>query len=78
MQVLIVGGSGYVGTRVSAFLKQRHTLRVFDLKPPAAPTLEYRQGSAADYDALGWAVEGMENVLFIWTHAPLEYWGAQP
>jgi hypothetical protein len=52
VQVLLIGGSGYVGARVNAFLKQRHTLRVFDLKPPADPSLEYRQGSVTDFEAL--------------------------
>ncbi len=65
MQVLLIGGSGYVGARVNAFLKQRHALRVFDLKPPADPSLEYRQGSVTDFEALKRAVEGMETVLYM-------------
>lgn len=65
MQVLLIGGSGYVGARVNAFLKQRHTLRVFDLKPPADPSLEYRQGSVTDFESLRRAVEGMETVLYM-------------
>ena len=34
MTVLIIGGSGYVGAMVTPLLRQRFTLRIFDLRPP--------------------------------------------
>ena len=40
MNVLVIGASGDVGTRVNQFLKQKHSLRIYDIKPPADATLE--------------------------------------
>jgi nucleoside-diphosphate-sugar epimerase len=65
MKLLVIGCSGHVGTLVLPFLKQQHTLRVFDLKPPADATLEYQAGSVTDFDALGRAVQGMDAVLYM-------------
>jgi hypothetical protein len=42
MHVLLIGGSGHVGTLVTPFLKQHHTLRIYDLKPPAELALQQR------------------------------------
>ena len=65
MKVLVIGGSGLVGSLVLPFLKQRHTLRVFDLKPPADTTVEYRHDSVLDYAAIARAAEGMDAVLYM-------------
>ena len=65
MRVLVIGGSGYVGTLVLPTLAQRHTLRVFDMQPPADPRWEYSDGSVDDVDALGRAAEGMEAVVYM-------------
>lgn len=65
MKVLVIGGSGLVGSLVLPFLKQRHTLRVFDLKPPADATVEYRRDSVLDYAAIARAAEGMDAVLYM-------------
>ncbi len=65
MRVLVIGGSGYLGTLVLPFLAQHHSLRVFDPRPPVDPALEYVQGSVCDPAALSEAVMGMEAVLYM-------------
>ena len=65
MRVLVIGGSGYLGTLVMPFLAVRHELRVFDLRPPADPSLEYAQGSACDPIALVKASLGIDAVLYM-------------
>ena len=46
MNVLLVGGSGLVGTFITPYLRQRHTVRVLDLAPPAHE-VEYVEGSTS-------------------------------
>lgn len=65
MRVLLIGGSGYLGRLVLPILTSSHSLRVFDLHPPADPALEYVQGSVCDPIALDVAVIGMEAVLYM-------------
>ena len=74
MHILVIGGSGYLGTLVMPFLAQRHSLRVFDPHPPADPAVEYVQGSACDPAALSKAVAGMDAVLYmaLGSHVPLD------
>ena len=74
MRILVIGGSGYLGTLVMPLLAQRHDLRVFDLRPPADSSLEYAQGSVCDSAALTEAVAGMDAVLYMamGSHIPLD------
>jgi nucleoside-diphosphate-sugar epimerase len=65
MNVLVVGGSGYIGGMVLPALAQRHTLRVFDLRPPADPAWEYVAGSIGDLDALVSAAAGVDALLYM-------------
>ncbi len=65
MRVLLAGGSGYVGTMVTPYLKGEHALRVLDLAPPKDPDVEYIQGSVADLGAVRRALEGMEAVVYM-------------
>jgi nucleoside-diphosphate-sugar epimerase len=65
MQILVIGGSGDVGSLVLPGLAQYHTLRVFDLRPPADPTLAYIIGNVCDPIALQQAMEGCELVLYM-------------
>ena len=65
MRLLVIGGSGDVGTLVIPFLRQQHDLRVFDLRPPADSNCEYVQGNLTDPDALARAAEGMDVLLFM-------------
>ena len=65
MRLLVIGGSGDVGTLVIPFLRQQHDLRVFDLRPPADSDCEYVQGDLTDPDALARATEGMDVLIFM-------------
>ena len=65
MRVLVVGGSGYVGSLVLPMLAQHHVLRVFDLRPPPEPQWEYVEGSIGDFHALRRAAEGMDALLYM-------------
>ncbi len=60
MRVLIIGASGHVGTLVTPFLKQQHTLRIYDVKPPADATLDYHPGDVTDFENLKSAMAGMD------------------
>ena len=65
MHILVVGGSGYLGRLVLPTLAQQHTLRVFDLRPPADTAWEYVAGSIGDLDALARAAVGVDALLYM-------------
>jgi nucleoside-diphosphate-sugar epimerase len=65
LRVLIIGGSGYLGTLVMPFLAQHHNLRVFDLRPPADFAVEYVQGDACDPMALAGTFLGMNAFVYM-------------
>lgn len=65
MKILIVGGSGDVGTLVMPHLAQNHTLRVFDLRPPLDARCEYIEGDVTDAEALERAAQGMDALLYM-------------
>ena len=52
MKVLLVGGSGRVGTMVTPYLRRHHDLRVLDLVPPRHEDLDYVAGSVLDADTV--------------------------
>ena len=62
MNLLLVGGSGLVGTAVTPYLRRHHNLRVLDLKSPEHD-LEYVEGSIADPDAVRRALDGMDGFI---------------
>jgi nucleoside-diphosphate-sugar epimerase len=65
LRVLVVGGSGLVGSLVLPMLAQQHTLRVFDLRPPSDPHWEYVAGSVGDIAALRRAAAGSDALLYM-------------
>ncbi|HEY6738460.1 MAG TPA: NAD(P)-dependent oxidoreductase [Actinopolymorphaceae bacterium] len=66
MHVLVVGGSGLVGTLSLPLLTSRHRVRVFDLHPPRAGVdVEYLQGDLRDLSAIEKAVRDVEAVVFM-------------
>ena len=65
MKILVIGGSGLVGGLVLPYLAQRHTLRIFDLRPPADPSWEYVAGNIGDFEELTRAAEGQEALLYM-------------
>lgn len=64
MKVLLVGGSGHVGSFITPYLRQHHELRVLDLRPPKHDGVEYVEGSVIDPDAVRRALDGVDT--FIW------------
>jgi nucleoside-diphosphate-sugar epimerase len=64
MKVLLVGGSGHVGSFITPYLKQQHDLRVLDLRPPRHAGVEFVEGSVTDPAALKTALTGVD--AFIW------------
>lgn len=65
MKVLMIGGSGLVGSLVLPYIKQQHTVRVFDLRPPANAAIDYVQARMLDSDAVQRAAEGMDALLYM-------------
>lgn len=63
MRVLLVGGSGLVGSFITPYLRERHELRVLDLRPPRHAEMEYVEGSITDVDALTRALEGCDTFI---------------
>lgn len=63
MKVLLVGGSGMVGSFITPYLRERHDLRVLDLRAPRHDGVEYVAGSIADPDALRRALAGCDTFV---------------
>jgi len=62
MRILIVGGSGYVGTLMLPWLAAEHEIRVLDPVPPQGD-YDHVLGSATDPAALATALDGMDAVV---------------
>lgn len=65
MRVLVIGGSGLVGTMVTPYLKQDHELTIFDRQAPSDTSLNYHQGDITKFDNLASAVDGMEAIIYM-------------
>ncbi|TDE08257.1 NAD-dependent epimerase/dehydratase family protein [Jiangella asiatica] len=64
MKILLVGGSGMVGTFLAPYLiKEGHELRVLDVNQPTAEGVEYHQGSISDPDAVRKALTGCDTFI---------------
>ncbi|MBM3959374.1 MAG: NAD(P)-dependent oxidoreductase [SAR202 cluster bacterium] len=63
MKILMVGGSGHVGTFVTPYLSRRHQLRVLDVRPPRHEGVEYVEGSITDPRALAEALKGQDMFI---------------
>ncbi|WP_309707517.1 NAD-dependent epimerase/dehydratase family protein, partial [Armatimonas sp.] len=61
--LLIIGGSGHVGSLILPYLAEHYALRVFDLKAPAIG--EWVEGDVRDFDALKTAAQGCEKLLYM-------------
>jgi nucleoside-diphosphate-sugar epimerase len=62
MKVLLVGGAGLVGTFITPYLRQHHSLRVLDLRPPEHD-VEFVQGSITSQDDLCRALDGVDTFI---------------
>jgi nucleoside-diphosphate-sugar epimerase len=65
MKVLLVGGSGYVGSMVIPHLKSGFALRVLDPVPPKDASVDYVRGSATDPAAVRHALVGAQAVVYM-------------
>lgn len=65
MRVLIIGGSGKVASLVIPTLSKHHSVRVFDLRPPADTSIEHIIGDITDPEAMARAVEGIDVLLYM-------------
>jgi UDP-glucose 4-epimerase len=70
VKVLVIGGSGFIGSHVvDRLLVHGHSVRVFDRQPerfrPPLPQVEYRYGEFADRMALVEALSGTDTVFHL-------------
>jgi nucleoside-diphosphate-sugar epimerase len=71
VKVLLIGGSGMVGTFITPYLAREHQLRVLDVVPPRhADLVEYVEGSIADADAVARALDGMDSFVNMVMRSP--------
>lgn len=69
--VLLIGGSGHVGTFVTPYLQRAgHRIRVLDLRPPSAAGVEYVEGSVTDPEAVARALDGVDTFLWVVMQKP--------
>jgi nucleoside-diphosphate-sugar epimerase len=64
VKVLLLGGAGHVGSFITPYLKEKHELRVLDVRPPRHEGVEYVEGSVTDEHALRKAFQGVD--AFAW------------
>jgi nucleoside-diphosphate-sugar epimerase len=65
MRVLVVGGSGAVGTLIVPFLAKTHALRIFDLRPPQDDAFDFFEGDVTCYDGLIQAMQETEALIYL-------------
>jgi dihydroflavonol-4-reductase len=68
IQVLVTGGSGFIGHHlVSALVERARKVRVLDLKPPprALPQVQYVSGSVLDSELVEDALDGVDQVYHL-------------
>lgn len=65
MNVLEIGGSGFVGELVNPYLRESHNIRVLDRVPPRDPSLEFVEGSVLSSEDLAAGMDGMDAVLYL-------------
>lgn len=65
MNVLLIGGSGHVGTMTLPYMKEHHNFRVLDLSPPKDDSIEYIQGSVTDVNIVQEALKGMDTFVYM-------------
>ena len=65
MRVLVIGGSGLVGSMTMPYLAAENDLTIFDLKPPSAPATAYIQGDLTRYEQLAAAMQGQDALVYM-------------
>ena len=62
MRVLLIGGAGHVAGLILPYLRERHEVRVLDVRAPDSD-VDHVVGDAADPEVVARAVDGMDVVL---------------
>ena len=65
MRLLLVGGSGRVGSMVIPYLKTKHSIRILDIEPPTDSTLDFIEGSVTNPKTVQQALEGMDTFIYM-------------
>tara|TARA_B100000131_G_scaffold293713_1_gene309263 strand:+ start:1164 stop:1967 length:804 start_codon:yes stop_codon:yes gene_type:complete len=60
MKILMVGGSGMVGTFISPYISKHHEIKILDINEPKISQCDFIQGSVTDEKALTKALDGTE------------------
>jgi nucleoside-diphosphate-sugar epimerase len=67
MKILVIGGSGSVGTLVLPFMMARYDITVFDLVPPRVSALRFTPGNVLDETTLFKALAGADSLIYMAT-----------
>ncbi|MCC6626212.1 MAG: NAD(P)-dependent oxidoreductase [Chloroflexi bacterium] len=70
MKVLLVGGSGHVGSFITPYLRERHALRILDLSPPRHDGVEYVAGSITEPEDVRRALDGVDTFINLVMRSP--------
>ncbi|MFW6174629.1 MAG: NAD-dependent epimerase/dehydratase family protein [Chloroflexota bacterium] len=70
MKVLLVGGSGMVGSFVTPYLSKHHELRVLDPVKPQHESVEWIEGSVTDAEACEKALSGVDAFITVMMKSP--------
>ena len=65
MKLLVIGGSGRVGTGVLPFLAEDHDITVYDVRPPQVDRVKHVTGSVLDVPALENAIRGTDGLVYM-------------
>jgi len=70
LKVLLVGGSGHVGSFITPYLREKHELRVLDVRSPSRSEVEFVEGSITDVGALSRALDGVDAFIYLAMQSP--------
>jgi nucleoside-diphosphate-sugar epimerase len=71
VKILLIGGSGMVGTFITPYLAKEHELRVLDVVPPKhADLVEYIPGSISNPDDVARALDGVDSFVNMVMRSP--------
>lgn len=65
MKLLLVGGSGHLGSLICPYLASNFEVRILDPRPPADSSLEYHAGCAGDVAKLERALQGCQALVYL-------------
>jgi nucleoside-diphosphate-sugar epimerase len=64
MRLLVIGGSGYLGTILMPYLRKEDTIRVMDVTEPKAECDDFIKGSVLDAAVMKQAMSSMEGLIY--------------